>query len=411
MQKKYIALISLFSLLLFFTGCGQSATENKLQFSTDDVDQNVVNHSNQFGFQLLKQLKEEDAGENIFISPLSISIALAMTVNGAEDETKQAMLEALHQQDVTVADINASFQALMNIIQYSDPSVELSIANSLWAREDKSFFEQFTTANETYYDAKVTSLDFQDPSASKIINDWVKGETRGKIEDIVDEQIDPRTVLFLINAIYFQGDWTEPFDENRTIEKPFYSANGTENDVAMMRNDGEFEYFENDLFQAIRLPYGEGQMVMDVYLPHEDVPSFLEQLSDNQWQEWAGNFQAKQGYLEMPRFTLEYEKSLVDVLKTLGMEIAFDENMANFGNMAEIPPNLYISEVLHKSFIEVNEKGTEAAAATSVEVRTESAPMYDFQMEVNRPFVYAIHDTKTEAVMFIGTVEDSLKFE
>ena len=407
MRKKYIPLISLFCLLLIFTGCGQKATENKLIFSEEDVDQNVINHSNQFGFELLKQLKE-DEGENIFISPLSISIALAMTVNGADGETKQAMLEAIGQQGVSVADINESYQALINIIQYSDPSVQLSIANSLWGREDKNFDEKFIEANETFYGAKLTSLDFQDPSASKTINNWVKEKTEGKIEDIVEDEIHPNTVLFLINAIYFKGDWMEPFNENRTREKPFYNANGTETDVLMMANDGSFHYFEKELFQAVRLPYGEGRMAMDVYLPHQGVDSFLEQLSSEQWQEWSGSFQSKQGYLEMPRFTLEYEKSLVDVLKTLGMEIAFNENMANFSKMAEIPPNLYISEVLHKSFIEVNEKGTEAAAATSVEIREESAPMYDFQMEVNRPFVYVIHDTTTETVMFIGTLEDSL---
>ncbi len=407
MRKKYIPLISLFCLLLIFTGCGQKATENKVIFSEEDVDQNVINHSNQFGFELLKQLKE-DEGENIFISPLSISIALAMTVNGADGETKQAMLEAIGQQGVSVADINESYQALINIIQYSDPSVQLSIANSLWGREDKNFDEKFIEANETFYGAKLTSLDFQDPSASKTINNWVKEKTEGKIEDIVEDEIHPNTVLFLINAIYFKGDWMEPFNENRTREKPFYNANGTETDVLMMANDGSFHYFEKELFQAVRLPYGEGRMAMDVYLPHQGVDSFLDQLSSEQWQEWSGSFQSKQGYLEMPRFTLEYEKSLVDVLKTLGMEIAFNENMANFSKMAEIPPNLYISEVLHKSFIEVNEKGTEAAAATSVEIREESAPMYDFQMEVNRPFVYVIHDTTTETVMFIGTLEDSL---
>lgn len=406
MHKQLFTIVSIFSLLFILVGCGQTPIENKLVFSEEDFDQQVVTNNNQFGFELLKNLKE-DEDENILISPLSISIALAMTVNGADGETKEAMLEALSQQGVSIEQINQSFQALINILQYSDKEVELSIANSLWGREDKSFFDQFIETNELYYDANLTALDFQHPSASKTINNWVKEKTRGKIEDIVDEDIDPNTVLFLINAIYFYGDWEVPFPEGRTNERPFYDKDGHENLIPMMANEDSYDYFENELLQAIRLPYGEGRIAMDIFLPHGHIDHLLEQLTIENWLTWQNSFQKRSGYIEMPRFTFEYEKSLVDTLKLLGMEIAFDEQRANFGKMAQIPPNLYISDVRHKTFIDVNEKGTEAAAVTSVEVRGESAPMHDFEIRINRPFLYVIHDTVTETVMFIGTIEET----
>lgn len=399
-KKLFLLLI----VLSFLASCGQQSKEPRLMHTTEDVHKKVVIGTNDFGFQILRNVKEKE--ENILISPLSISLALAMTVNGADGDTKEAMLDAMQLKDVSLVEINQSYQALTNMMKYTDPKVLLSIANSLWGREDKSFDDEFIAKANDFYDAKLTLLDFQAPTASKTINNWVKEKTEGKIEEIVEDEIDRDTVLFLINAIYFHSDWQHQFNKNRTVEKDFFSNNGKQQKVKMMSNNGNYQYFENESVQGIRLPYGEGKMAMDVFLPREGMDQFLEELTINEWQNWMTSFETMNGYFELPRFTFEYEESLKDVLMALGMEVAFDEQKANFGKIAPIPPNLYISDVLHKTFIEVNEKGTEAAAVTSVEIKTESAPMFDFHMEVNRPFLFIIHDLDTGVILFIGVTEE-----
>ncbi|MCT8140460.1 serpin family protein [Anaerobacillus sp. CMMVII] len=400
---KMILLLIISSLLV---SCGQINSELKptLSFTNEDVHNEVVTNTNEFAFQLLKSLKERD--ESILISPFSISLALAMTVNGADGDTKTAMIEAMQQTSVPLEEINQSFQALMNIMTNADPKVQLSIANSLWGREDKNFYEDFVATNKDFYDAKLTLLDFQAADAVETINKWVNQETSGKIEKIIEDPIDHDTVLFLVNAIYFKGDWKLPFSKNRTVDKPFFTKDGKQQTVKMMSNEGAFQYFDKNGLQGIRLPYGDGRFAMDLFLPTQSMDQFLENTTKDEWLKWMTSFQTMNGYLEMPRFSLEYENSLVEVLKTFGMEVAFDEHKANLSKIAPVPPNLYISEVLHKTFIDVNEEGAEAAAVTSVEVKEESAPMYDFYMEVNRPFLYVIHDTETQAILFIGVTEE-----
>lgn len=401
MFKKFFLLLMV---LGFLASCGQQSKEQKLLYTSEDVHKEVVIGTNDFGFQMLRKIKETD--QNSLISPLSISLALAMTVNGADGDTKEAMLDAMQLIGISLDEVNQSYQAITNMMKYTDPKVQLSIANSLWGREDKSFNDEFVAKAMDFYEAKLTLLDFQAPTASKTINNWVKEKTEGKIEGIVEDEIDRDTVLFLINAIYFHSDWKNQFDKNRTIEKDFFPSNGKQQKVKMMVNDGDYQYFENEIVEGIRLPYGEGRMVMDVFLPREGMNQFLEELTINEWENMLTSFEMKNGYFELPRFTFEYEESIKNVLKALGMEIAFDEQKANFGKIAPIPPNLYISDVLHKTFIEVNEEGTEAAAVTSVEIKEESAPMFDFHMEVNRPFLFIIQDLETGIILFIGVTEE-----
>ncbi|RXJ02490.1 serpin family protein [Anaerobacillus alkaliphilus] len=398
MAKKLLLLF----LILILASCGQLEQKNNLSFSNDDVHKDVVLGINEFSIDLLKNLREPN--ENLLVSPLSISLALAMTVNGADGDTREEMLKVMHQSGVSIADMNSSLQALQDILTYSDTSVQLFIANSLWGREDKSFYEAFINQASEFYSAKLTLLDFQSKTASETINSWVKEKTLGKIEEIVEDDIDPNTVLFLINAIYFKGDWQQPFLKERTREQTFFPTEGQDQRVQMMFNEGNFQYFEKDAVQGIRLPYGEGRIVMDILLP-ENMDELLTTLTIDQWQEWLSSYQQVAGQILLPRFTLEYEESLVTALKTLGMEVAFDDKQANFSKIAPVPPNLYISEILHKTFIEVNEEGTEAAAVTSVEIAEESAQMFELLMEVNRPFLYVIQDSETGAILFMGITE------
>jgi len=371
------------------------------------VDERLVQANNGFGFNIFHELiKDEEEDENIFISPSSIMSALAMTYNGAEGETREAMKQTLLFQDMTRNEVNSAYDTLLTILQETDPKVEMTVANSLWAREGIDFKEDFLQRNMEYFNAEVDALDFDDPESVDIINNWVSEKTRGKIKGIVEPPIDPLTVLFLINAIYFKGDWSEPFDLEKTEEIPFKLQDGSEIEHPVMFQDGNYLYLENDLFQAVRLPYGNyKQYSMYVFLPSKEagLEKFYAELKVENWDEWVNSFGAMEVEVGLPRFKFEYDTSLNKVLEVLGMEIAFDETAADFSGMRDIPPRLYISDVKHKSFVEVNEEGTEAAAVTAVETGiVEFVP--PLTMTVDRPFFFAIVDDVSRNILFMGSV-------
>lgn len=373
-----------------------------------EVDARARKANTNFGFRLFAQLVNQGMGENIFISPLSVAIALAMTYNGAEGETREAMAKTMGIDEMSLEDVNDANAALRRSLSRIGPNVELTIANSLWAREGADFNTDFLERNRQFYEAEITSLDFDDPAAPAIINQWVTENTQGKIDKIIDE-INPMTVMFLINAIYFNGKWTVEFDEANTQDRPFHLLGGSEKQHPMMSQSGEYQYMENDEFQAVSLPYGEGQVSMYIFLPHtgSSLTEFLGTLNASNWEEWLMRFQSREGDIVLPRFRTEYQASIKGPLKELGMGIAFDPDRANFEGMRQPPPGLYISEVKHKAFVEVNEEGTKAAAVTSVEfgvtsVKPEEPPGFSFVAD--RPFFYAIRDNGTASLLFMGTL-------
>lgn len=418
MRKKLLA-VSLIILLVpvfSFYGCSDSATGEGMdiprpdQEILDSFDLSLAGKNNEFGMKLFEKLLEEE--EEVFISPVSIAAALSMTYNGARGETREAMAEVLEIAGVDKERLNENNLAFLYLLQEADPSVKLSIANSLWMREGMEFDPEFVKENERYYHASVKELDFDSPEAADIINRWVYDRTEGLIEDIIEPPINPLTVLFLINAIHFQGDWTETFDEEKTREDTFYIGDEETVTHPFMYRSGEFCYYEEEgEFQAVRIPYGEEETVaMYVFLPHRDrcVQEFFETFKEREWEELSQGFNRTEGNLYLPRFSMEYEASLNEYLKALGMEVAFDEGRADFFDMVpwEEKPRLFVSEVKHKSFIDVDEKGTEAAAATSVEITLESVPASQFDMKVDRPFFFMIHEEETDAVLFMGSVSD-----
>ncbi|PTM53220.1 serpin family protein [Desmospora activa] len=383
--------------------------EDKPIFQIDDIDKRLITANNRFAFGLYEATVKEEEDKNILLSPFSVSLALAMTYNGADLETKEAMVRTLEVQNLSMEEINQSHAALKNVIEHADPDIQLNIANSLWGREGITFHEEFLKKNEAFYDAYLTTMDFNDPKAAATINGWVHDHTNGKIEKMVNDDIHPRTILFLLNAIYFKGEWAEPFDEAYTTERDFYLADGSTQKVPMMSQSGEWKYFQGEGFEAVQLPYGNGRISMNIFLPDEnsDLTQFQQQLNEQDWQSWMDHFQSTPGNIRLPRFQVEYDKTLNEALKALGMEVAFDEGRANFERMVASPnENVVIKEVKHRSFIEVNEEGTEAAAATSVEAQLVSAPVptNTFNMEVNRPFFFTIQDNETEALLFMGSV-------
>ncbi len=371
----------------------------------------IVQADNEFGLKLFSELFEQKPEDNIFISPTSIAMALAMTWNGAEEETRDAMAEVLGISGIEVLDVNIANSSLLAALKTADPKVQLEIANSLWGREGIPFSEKFTQTNVEHYEAKVTDLDFADPKAPDIINAWVKEKTHDKIERIVGK-IDPLDVLFLINAVYFKGKWTNEFDKDLTQDQDFHLLDGSTKQYPMMRREDDYLYYEDDGFQAISLPYGDERFSMLVFLPGSEtgLEAFVQGLNPENWNLWLDRMSMMEGEIVLPRFKLEYEKTLNDALSALGMGIAFDPSQADFYGMLDAPIDMafYISQVLHKTFVEVNEEGTEAAAVTSVVMALSAMPMEKetFTMVVDRPFFYAIRDERTGAILFLGTVTD-----
>ncbi|MCL5270192.1 MAG: serpin family protein [bacterium] len=363
-----------------------------------------------FGFDLLGRLTAGDTPRNLFISPASVAMALAMTINGAAATTRDAMAQTLRLKDLPLNEVNAANAALLESWRNEDPKIKLTVANSLWGRQGITFKPPFIEANRLFYGARLTTLDFAAPAAPTTINRWVSEATAGRIEKMVD-RIDPQMILYLLNAIYFKGAWTDPFDKAETHDAPFHLPGGGDVTHPRMVRSGKFAYFETSGFQAILLTYGiDRRLAMRVFLPREGttLPAFLGTLGEATWRDWAGRFTDRPGRLELPRFKMTYEAKLNEPLKAMGMAEAFDPERADFSNLIQTPPRAFISEVKHKSFVEVNEEGAEAAAATSVGIMLTAVrePAPPFAMIVDRPFFFTIEDAPTGAILFLGIVAD-----
>ncbi len=369
--------------------------QNNTKISNRELE--LAEKQNQFGFDLIKQLDDE----TVFISPASISLALSMVYNGAEEETKQEMESVLNFEGLTREEINIASKNLIDYLENSE-EVKLYIANSIWARKGIPFNQEFLDANEKYFDAEINNLDFSNPDSVNVINNWVSENTKNKIEKIVDE-ISSEEVMFLINAIYFKDLWINEFDKDLTSEREFHLSEEETIKVDMMQQEESFRYYEDDSLQIIELPY-EGNLSMIVFLP-ENLNNFIEDL-DNEYFGKIDSAEKQKGTLLMPKFELEYEKELNGVLKQLGMSKAFNPAEANFKGIADLSENLYINYIKHKSYVKVDEEGTEAAAVTSVSVGITSVGPQGFYMEVNKPFFFAIRDNKTHSVLFMGKISN-----
>jgi serpin B len=417
--RRYVltaASVVLFSVL----GCSQvsgstnSLTQSDLHYSETPLpkeilisDQKLVDANNRFGFKLFSQiLQKNNSEDNIFLSPSSIAIALSMAYNGASGSTQQEMAKTLELQGMSLPEINSAYATLKGLLENPDPQVQLTIANSLWANQQATLQPNFIQSIQDLYKAPVKKLDFEDGASANTINKWVEDSTRGKITKIV-EQIPPEQVLFLINAIYFKGQWSSKFDKSQTAKHPFRLISGEQKQHPMMSQTGEYKYYENDQFQAVSLPYGEdGKISFYIFLPKQesDLPTFYENLNFDKWEKWISQLRNRDGFIRLPRFKTDYDVTLNDALKALGMSEAFS-NQANFSGIGN---HVKISQVKHKTFVEVNEEGTEASAATSVGMvatafREKPQP---FRMIVDRPFFCAIRDHQTGSILFMGVITD-----
>ena len=405
--------------LLIVAGCGRvdpGMMDNK-RVELDSVDPNLVRANTTFGFKLLNELRKTEQYNNTLISPFSISVALAMVRNGAIDATEQAMINALQLQALDPQSLNANYVYLQRALQAPDSQVTLSIANSLWGATGIVFDPGFLDRNRQFLDTEISTLDFTEPDNVSTINQSVSDSTDGRISDII-EAIAPSTVICLISGIYFTGDWQEEFDISRTVDQPFYVSNDeiTEiKQVPTMHKTDWYPYYAGEHFQAVSLPYGDGQMGMYIFLPNQDTDpnTFLEHLNVENWEGWMSQFSEREVELVLPKFKLIYSVELASALTQLGMGIAFDGANADFSRMRVSPVPVFISYLNHHAVVEVNEEGTEAATGTFVffdepEVLPQAAeaPIPPIPFVVDRPFFFAIRDNQTETVLFMGVVMD-----
>lgn len=393
---------------LLFVACDlfQNNVENEIYLNEKTA--RLIEAENDFGFELFQNIyASEKEFENIMVSPLSVSLALAMTYNGAEGETKSAMEKTLKVYGLTPDDINTSYQDLVEALKSLDPKVLLEIANAIFYRDDFTVENEFISINKNYYDAEVSALDFNSPQAVNTINDWVAEKTHDKIETILEE-ITPDQVMFLLNAIYFKGIWQKEFNIESTEDLPFYLENGTAIQTKTMQRLDTLPYSTNDLFSAVQLSYGKGNYNMYVFLPEpgRTIQEIVNKLDKDNWETWMESFQETQNVdIKFPGFKYEYEITLNDVLTEMGMGIAFT-GAADFTGINQ-NGGLQIGFVKHKTFVEVNEEGTEAAAVTIVSIeRTSAGGPEKVPFYVNRPFIYTIIEKDTGAILFIGTVKN-----
>lgn len=360
---------------------------------------------NGFSFNLLAAAQAETPGATIFLSPLSASMALGMTMNGAAGSTFNQMRTVLGFGGMSLEEINAGYKGLIGLLAGLDATSDMKVANSLWAAEGVPFVPAFLDAGRDWFDAEVQAVDFDDPATLVLVNDWVRFRTGGRIPTLL-ESFDPDVVMALLNAIYFKGAWRHPFDPRHTAAGTFHGTSGDRSVPMMHRTGGLFLAPFHPDYEAVELLYGNGAFAMTIVLPREGrtVPTLAAGLDAASWDALVGGLrQVEQAELVLPKFRLDYRRELRADLAGLGMSDAFSEALADFSRLVVPPPRLVITSVQQKTFLEVNEEGTTAAAATAVQIGPTSLPP---TIRVDRPFLLVLRERLTGTILFIGQVTD-----
>ncbi|MDI9604907.1 MAG: serpin family protein [Bacteroidota bacterium] len=371
-------------------------------------EKGMIESDQAFAFDFFENVfREEALGEdaNFMVSPLSLSMALMMTSNGAAGDTKTAMRTTLHLDRYGDEEVNAYYKKLKEALLKTDPSTKLSIANAIFTNQFVNIHKAFLQTNKSYYDATIQQVNFSDPATVGIINGWASKHTNGLIKEMIDET-SPLDLVYLLNAIYFKGIWTSQFDKKNTSRKPFSQEDGERVDVDMMQQTANFNYTEDKNFQLVQLPYGNQAFSMMVLLPVEglslgDAVTILS--GDDYWGGLQSRLSEAEVVLSLPKFKTEYSKKLNDVLTTMGMGIAFT-GKADFSGISDY--EAFIEFVKQNTYISTDEEGTEAAAATIVAIRKDaSSGPRQVVFNANRPFLYLIQENSTGAILFMGAVK------
>jgi len=410
-------------LLVLVPGCGETIVADDSQ-ATDAGVKEVVAANNQFAFELYDKYK--DNGQNVFFSPYSISAALAMTYEGAKGETKEEMKNVFHFPEIDV--LRPNFAKIYNGINKGDKAYELKTGNALWAQKDYAFSEDYISTVRDYYGGEARNLDFKNAprESTKIINDFIEEQTSGKIKNLITPDLSTLTRLVITNAIYFKGNWEWEFDKSDTTDMDFKMGPGSVVKTPMMFMDPEktnFNYAASDKMQILELPYKGGEISMLILLPRqgrernfetrEDIiyDNTLEdiELSAEKLAEYKSLMkEAKLSAIYLPKFEFDTKYFMKETLEDLGMPTAFDDKKADFSGMTE-EEQLFISQVIHQAYIKVDEKGTEAAAATAVVMMTMSAMAPTPTFKADHPFIFIIQEKATGNILFMGRVVDPSK--
>lgn len=404
MKITRFPVLMMLALLLTASSCTQQIDDPAFEYNLKSAK--VIETNNDFGLELLKTVVGSDEAPNLLISPASVSIALGMAYNGAETTTRDAFEEVLNYEGLTREEVNEITRELIHVLVTNVQGNLLEIANSMWYHQDFPVEEEFISLNTHYFAAEVQELDFGSADAVKTINNWVSEHTHGKIDEIMDA-IDPAVMMILINAIYFNCVWETEFDPKDTYSAPFYNEDGSSfAQVDLMHLKSTFNASFTEEFGAVELPYKNGKFSMFLFLPEEgsSVQDLILTLDASSWKNWLAGFSEVEKFtLEMPRFEFEYERSLAEDLKSMGLEVAFSDTEADFSGIT--PRDLYISDVIHKTYIKVNEEGTEAAAVTAIIMETTSAGPRNF-LRLDRPFLFAITENSSKSILFMGKVAE-----
>ncbi len=382
------------------------ALETATKKLTDDIGSKVVVANNGLGIDVLKSIAKAKPGDSVFISPASLAMCLHMIFNGSAGDTEKAMQKALRLNDVSMDQLNDSNISLRSVMLSADPKVELSVANSMWLRQGFDVRQEFIDKNKAAYGMNLNNLNFTDPKSVDIINQWCSENTNGRIPKIID-QIKPDDILFLINAVYFKGKWSIPFKPENSKESEFTNGSGKSEKAMMMSLFDEFAYKQGENYQAIQLPYGSGRLAMTLVLPNADfsVNKMLEGLDYEKWLAYTSGMRLRDGTVMIPRIKFTGDYPLVETLRALGFGDMVDPKKADFTRI-RTQKDVYVTEVKQKTFLEINEEGTEAAAVTEGAVGVTSAPMPQepFVFNANRPFILTIEDSQTKSILFAGVI-------
>jgi serpin B len=411
MKKNHILLLAIAALIITATSCkkdSKSIDQGKDLILTAR-EQQKAEADNAFTFKLFKEtLLKPLAGKNLMLSPLSVSIALGMTSNGSSGSTLEAIRNTMEFKDFTEAEVNSYYHKITTELPQLDPKATLEIANSIWYENTFTPLPAFLKVNADNYNAEVEGLDFKSPTAKDKINSWVNNSTHGKIPSIIDE-IGGDMVMYLINAVYFKSDWKYKFDKNKTAKADFNLDANNKIQTDFMVAQASVNYLSSQEANVYELPYGNEKYSMVIVLPNGNttINEFAGSITSAKWKGLMAGLKKTGMEIKMPKFKFSYDITLNDQLEHLGMEVAFGKN--GFADFIRINPggHLQIDEVKHKTFIEVNESGTEAAAVTSVGIELTSVQQPSAVL-INRPFVYAIREMKTGLILFTGILNNPL---
>lgn len=409
MKKNKKILVAALSVAFLFGACSKS-DEPMPDFTPKTIDltamaPQAIQSSNDFGLELFTRVAEEET-VNLMLSPLSASTALTMLLNGCGGDTYDQLREVLkYPSGMTIGEINEAYKSLVEQLLKADPKVNISLANAIFYRNGFDVKPPFLATMSKEYKAAVDGLDFASPSALATINKWANDNTNGKIPKVLDE-IDPLAVMFIMNALYFKGDWSYQFDKSLTTDRPFYPDGSSTINVSTMNGEVGAKLAGGNGFKAIEMPYGRTNFTMVVIVPDKTLEAFYPSLTPATWTQLTSTLDGRPDFdkikVFMPRFKFTYEKYLDDHLKSMGMVDAFIPYQANLSGISDA--SIYVSFVKQDTYVDVNEEGTEAAAVTTTGVYTTSLPAEPKQFVVDKSFVFAIRERTTNTLLFIGQV-------